>query len=173
ATGAYPLSYQWKLQGIDVPGATRSLLILTNLQPDQAGEYTVRVRNGFGEESSAIASLYLAPLQIDRQPQSQARAVGDSISFDVMVRGIEPLHYQWRHNGTDIPGGTERNLRLDALADSDSGGYGVIITNDYGQVLSATAQLTIFPVLITDQPKDQVSYRGGNASFSVTCNGIT
>ena len=45
AQGVEPLSYQWQLNGVDVSGATTASLDLTNVQPTQAGEYTVVVSN--------------------------------------------------------------------------------------------------------------------------------
>lgn len=172
ATGAYPLSYQWKLRGEAIPGATRSLLILKNLQPDTAGEYTVQVSNALGDSTSGPASLYLKGLQIDRQPESQTQYLGGSAKFEVVVRGPEPLHYQWRHNGNDVPGATERALELQGLAESDVGEYSVRVTNEHGEVLSANAQLRVQPLLITEPPKDQVSFRGGSAIFSVGSSGV-
>src|SRR6185436_1802208 len=40
ATGSAPLQYQWRFQGVDVPGATQSSLALLNAQPSQAGGYS-------------------------------------------------------------------------------------------------------------------------------------
>jgi alpha-tubulin suppressor-like RCC1 family protein len=172
ATGAYPLSYQWKLRGEAIPGATRSLLILTNLQPDQAGEYTVQVSNAVGQSTSSSASLYLKGLQIDRQPESQTQYLSGTAGFEVVVRGLEPLRYQWRHNGNDLPGATERTLEIQGLAEAHAGAYSVKVTNEHGEILSSSAQLTVQPVVVTEPPKDQVSYPGGNVSFSVASSGV-
>lgn len=48
ASGAWPLSYQWQFTGADLPGATGPVLVLTNLQPGQAGTYSVKVSNALG-----------------------------------------------------------------------------------------------------------------------------
>jgi hypothetical protein len=57
AEGPPPLRYQWRLNGVDLPGATSPELILTNVQPAQAGEYTLRVTNSFAAVLSASARL--------------------------------------------------------------------------------------------------------------------
>src|SRR5262249_12414866 len=52
ALGAPPLSYQWRLQGQELPDATNAILVLENLVPDQSGTYSVVVSNAFGSLTS-------------------------------------------------------------------------------------------------------------------------
>ncbi len=57
ATGGRPLSYQWQLNGIDLPEGTNSVLHLTNISLAQAGAYTVVVSNSYGSVVSQPAVL--------------------------------------------------------------------------------------------------------------------
>ncbi len=57
ASGAGPLAYQWQFDGATLAGATNSMLSLTNVQPAQAGAYTVVVTNRVGAVTSAPARL--------------------------------------------------------------------------------------------------------------------
>jgi len=63
AIGLNPLSYQWRFNGMnladggDVTGATTPTLTLLNVQPAQAGLYSVVVGNASGTVTSANASL--------------------------------------------------------------------------------------------------------------------
>jgi hypothetical protein len=57
ALGAAPLSYQWKFNGTTISGATNAMLTLTNLHPNQAGNYNVRVANSFGAVTSSNAMV--------------------------------------------------------------------------------------------------------------------
>ncbi len=57
ATGTLPLSYQWQHNDSVLPGATRSLLNLADLQPDDDGVYSVVVTDGLGRTASAEAQL--------------------------------------------------------------------------------------------------------------------
>ncbi len=57
AYGALPLSYQWCLGGNAIGGATTSALTFGDLQPCNAGDYTVAVHNIFGTVVSATATL--------------------------------------------------------------------------------------------------------------------
>jgi len=55
ATGA--TSYQWRRNGVMIPGATSATLTLNNAQPTNAGIYTVAATNGSGTSVSRPAVL--------------------------------------------------------------------------------------------------------------------
>lgn len=57
ATGSSPLSYQWRLNGTNLAGATGSSLLLANVQPADGGAYDVLVSNPAGLAASAAATL--------------------------------------------------------------------------------------------------------------------
>jgi uncharacterized delta-60 repeat protein len=58
AIAAHPLFYQWQLNGTAIPGATNTLLTLTNLQSANLGDsYSVTISNGFTGVLSASATL--------------------------------------------------------------------------------------------------------------------
>jgi len=57
AGGTSPLSYQWSLNNVGIPGATNASLVLTNVQRSQAGSYAVVVTNAYGAATSSNAVL--------------------------------------------------------------------------------------------------------------------
>jgi|GEM_PF-477428 len=63
ASGAEPLSYQWRLGSVDladgarIDGAMGASLSITNVQSSDAGDYTVVVSNAFGAVTSQVAVL--------------------------------------------------------------------------------------------------------------------
>jgi hypothetical protein len=57
AGGKAPLSYQWRVSGTNIAGATGSALTFSNVQSAQAGSYSVRVTNAFGSILSSNATL--------------------------------------------------------------------------------------------------------------------
>ena len=60
-SGSMPMSYQWTLRGNSIPGATNSVLSLTNVQPNIAGSYKVAVSNSVGSTTSEAAILTVYP----------------------------------------------------------------------------------------------------------------
>lgn len=61
AAGAEPISYQWKKNGVEIPGANAAVLVLPGVQPGlDGGVYTCSVENAEGSEESAAAVLTVA-----------------------------------------------------------------------------------------------------------------
>jgi hypothetical protein len=57
AEGKPPLSYQWKFNGVNLPGATSESLTLSKVALNQSGNYTVTISNAAGAVTSEPASL--------------------------------------------------------------------------------------------------------------------
>jgi subtilase family serine protease len=57
AIGSPLLSYQWRLNGAPIAGATSTQLVLNNLGLESAGVYSISVTNSYGTTTSVVASL--------------------------------------------------------------------------------------------------------------------
>lgn len=57
ATGSAPLTYQWRKDGENIPGATAATLSLDDVTIAAAGDYDVVVSNAAGSATSTIATL--------------------------------------------------------------------------------------------------------------------
>ncbi|MBX3737116.1 MAG: immunoglobulin domain-containing protein [Candidatus Didemnitutus sp.] len=62
ATGTPTPTYQWRRNGLDLPGATSSTLSFTNLHPNDAGQISVAVTNASGTIVSNVVALTVNPL---------------------------------------------------------------------------------------------------------------
>ena len=179
AEGTEPLSYQWSFNGTNLLDATDALLVLTNVQLSDAGNYAVLVTNeaGFELSSNALLTVQLPAVAptIVVQPTNQAVFVGDTASFSVVAEGTEPLSYQWSFNGTNLLDATDALLVLTNVQLSDAGNYAVLVTNEVGFELSSNALLTVqLPAVaptIVVQPTNQTVLVGGTVSFSVVAEG--
>jgi hypothetical protein len=61
ATCATPLSYQWRIGGVNIAGATNSILQFTGIQFGNAGPYTVVVTSPGGSVTSSVAIVSVLP----------------------------------------------------------------------------------------------------------------
>lgn len=52
--------YQWRLNEVDIPGATNTVLLITNVTSADTGAYRVVVGNGQNSATSACANLWLS-----------------------------------------------------------------------------------------------------------------
>lgn len=57
AFGKRPLAYQWFLNGLAIANATSRTLVRTNLQPGDAGDYSVKVTGGDGSSAMSEPAL--------------------------------------------------------------------------------------------------------------------
>jgi alpha-tubulin suppressor-like RCC1 family protein len=172
ASGTRPLTYQWRLNGVALPGATNPILTLTNLLPPQAGLYSVSLSNRYGIAVSEEARLIVPPLEIATQPLSQTQYAGGTVTFDLGLGGPKPFYYQWQAHGTNLPGATNATLELAELRLDQSGPYSVAVSNVWGALVSAAAQLTVLPSRITSQPQSSVNPAGATVTISVSVQGV-
>jgi hypothetical protein len=70
---------------------------------------------------------------------------GDTFHLSVSANGTPPLHYQWRHTGTNVPGATSSVASFSSVTTTDSGAYDVVITNAFGSITSAVVNVTVVP----------------------------
>jgi hypothetical protein len=179
ATGSAPLGYQWQLNGVSlanggrISGAKTNTLSITNVQPADAGSYTLVVSNAAGIATSAVAFLTVTgPPAITAQPASQSVVAGANVSFSVTASGTAPLSYQWQFNGANLSGATSTSLTLAGVQPANGGNYSVMVTNPAGSVTSAVAVLTVLvPPVITTQPQSLTNVAGTTATFSATATG--
>lgn len=68
ARGSLPLSYQWRFNGVDIPGGTNATLPLNQLSYEQTGFYSVEVGNVFGSTNSIKLFLNVAQVLIAGTP---------------------------------------------------------------------------------------------------------
>ena len=106
--------------------------------------------------SFSMALANAGPPVIIQQPQSATMSPGGTVLFKVSAVGAVPLTYQWRLNGTDLPGETSSTLLLSSAKVTDSGSYSVAVTGPAGTRMSAAALLQVtaspFTVLWANPP---------------------
>ena len=92
AEGAPPLQYQWLFNGALLPGATNATLVLSNVQPAQAGSYALVASNALGLVASSPAVLTVLPmvtgpgsLDFSFDPTRGGELIGPASEFSEVV----------------------------------------------------------------------------------------
>jgi hypothetical protein len=163
AQGPEPLSYQWRYNGSDIPGATSAELTLANLHPRQAGAYSVLVFNPAGsvESASAQLSIVLPPVitlhpigravYIKPDPRAANLPNGTNVTFTVAAAsGNSAISYQWRFNNTIIAGATSPSLTMTNVQLEHEGNYTCAVSDSIATVVSSPARLApwLQPVVV-------------------------
>jgi len=103
-----------------------------------AGFYRARFVSGY------VGAGGVAP-RITLQPLSRVADTAQEVRFTVAASGDAPLAYQWRRNGSAIPGATTNSYTLSSAQVTHSGDYTVVVVNHAGSVTSRVATLTVHP----------------------------
>lgn len=174
ATGTAPLSFQWRRNGVNIPGATNSSFTTPATVPgDNGALFSVVVSNIVGNTPSNDALLTVRTFPTTSNPSNQTVCSGSPASFQV-TGGGGGLSFLWFRNGSQINGATSSVLNLATTAPGDSGStFFCRVSNACGSVNSGNATLTVNTApAITVQPQATLFVvEGGQAQFSVTASG--
>jgi hypothetical protein len=194
AAGTPPFSYQWQFNGTSIGGATSSVLALTNVQPTQAGSYTIQVTSLYGSATSSNAILTINPAPPCAPPPSglvswwrgegdcldaigtnngtlqngatfAAGLVGQSFAFD----GVNDYVKIPRAAGLDVGGQVTIDFWMKADPSSPIGSrVAGLVGSDYYGMEIGTAQAGVYLFVSTDGGATFVTTadaNGGGASF--------
>ncbi len=151
--GVAGVTYQWQFNGVNITGATSASLTLTNVQTTDDGSYQVIISNDAGYVTSDVATFTLiTPPVITSQtlPTNVICIEGNYLSFAATATAPGqfdgyPLTYQWKLDGTNLPGETTTSY---SFAASSSGVYSLVASNAAGSV-SASWQVTLTNIDVT------------------------
>ena len=157
AFGLAPLQYQWRMNGIAIPGATNSILILTNTTVAASGNYSVLVSNSSVTNSSSTVMLTVNPPSApvfaqEPTPVTTTNYAGGFATFTASVNGTPPISLQWQHDGVNIPNANSSTLVLGDLQTTTSGNYTLSASNSFGATNSLPANLVVLPLPGSSKP---------------------
>jgi hypothetical protein len=189
ASSTTPIRYQWRFNGVSIPGATNTSLTVTNVQLVQEGVYDAAITDGAGTIFSAPA--YLQPLitpVVVRAPLSQNVGAGGEVTLSISISGHPaPFTYEWRRGSTgvltNVTAATNNFYSFSVPTVSTSLTYRVVVrnlANPQPGVASSVATITVLPDTDNDGIPDawEVAYNLGtndvaDAALDVDGDGMT
>jgi hypothetical protein len=113
-------TYQWQLNGIDIPGATSSLYTAA-----VAGDYNVKVTNASNVTATSLSvavTIVAPPAAVVNASGPLNYCIGGNLTLDANTGN--GLTYEWFLDGLPLPGGTNATIPV-----SSAGNYTVVVTN--------------------------------------------
>lgn len=89
---------------------------------------------------------------------------GQNATFSTTASGSEPITYQWQFNGTNLDGAINSTLNLTNVPLSAAGCYQITVSNLFGSVVGASANLTVL--------RSTPQFVGVANSFCISSNGL-
>ena len=143
--GQPPLSFQWRTNGIPIPGATGLTYGKASASTNDSGNYDIVITNAYGAVTSQVVVVTINPAvppSIVQPPVARVVYAGGAASFTVVAGGTTPFTYQWQHAGTNLPGATNATVLVTGVDATKTGAYTVWVTNVAGNN-SASATLSL------------------------------
>ncbi len=171
ASGTAPFTYQWKLDGSNIAGATNSSVAIDTTSMS-FGSHTVDVVvGGTCGNVTKSASLTVQASTSATTPTDQTVCQGATASFATTASGTGPFTYQWKLDGSNIAGATNSSAAIDTTS-LTVGGHtvDVVVSGACGSV-TKSASLTVQANTSATTPANQSVCQGAMASFSTTASG--
>lgn len=123
----------------------RDLFILRNTDPNSDVTLMTNFTASLYVNGDAFITAQFARISpiITTQPANKTILSRGNAYFEAEAIGRQPLNYQWRKNGLNIPGATAARLTLNSVTAADSDCYSVVVWNSFGSVESAPACLAV------------------------------
>lgn len=146
AGGTPPLSYQWRKDGGDIPGATNASLTIDQVTAADAGVYDVVVTNTCGEVTSDPARLTIIP--IPAPPMSASANPNPAcagVSVTLSASGGSGGAFKWYEDGCGQGESIGEGRSIPISAPSADTTYYVRVEDACGNSQCASVTLTVDP----------------------------
>jgi hypothetical protein len=172
AQGTAPLTFDWRVGGSSLTGATNATLALNNIQTNQAGNYTVVITNLYGSVTSSVAAVTVArfPQTISFVALTSRRVDDPPIRLGATSSSGLAVSYSSSDSGVASISGSIIFIAGTGSANITASQAGDSIFLPATNVIQSLT-ITGIPPSITAQPTNLVVSATSNAVFGVTAKG--
>jgi hypothetical protein len=182
ASGITTPKLQWQVSGDDgltysnIPGATRSKLVITASAATNGNLYRAVFTNLAGVAASPPAALTVSfALPVGTRPQALTVAPGMPVTLTAVTKGSPIQWFVSTNKGktyTAISGATLATLSLTPQLSDNGSLYQAVLTTTRGPVKTGAVTLTVdTPPTVTAGPTDQTVIFGLAALFTASAGG--
>jgi hypothetical protein len=147
------IMYQWIKDGVDlvddmnITGSMTSALNIASSEIANEGEYAVRIYS-----NNNMTGVVSTPFDLDVKEGpaitqdldvASNLSAGDPLNLSVTATGDADLRYEWFKDGVSVQDDIVNTYSIPATATGDTGEYFVVISNDCGQIQSASTIVTV------------------------------
>ena len=149
--GLGAISYQWTAAGSNISGAYGSSLTLTESQAGKKIAVVASYTDGQGHAESVASNNTATVKNLNDQPTGEvtisgALKVGQTLTVDNTLTdadGLGAISYQWKANGLDIDGATDREYTLTAAEKDQTMSVVASYTDGHGTPESIPSAATL------------------------------
>ncbi len=139
-------SLRWRRGGIDIPGATTTVLDIGPVTSADAGTYSLIAENECGAVMSATATLQVTGgPQVVLYPNEVAMCPGAAVTFIASIETTGLFTAEWTKDGVTIPGAMGASYAIASAGPADAGVYAALITDACGTTESNVLVATLSP----------------------------
>ena len=168
ADGLGTFGYQWKADGVDIPGATAATLLLGAAQVGKVIGLVVRYVDGHGTPESASAAVTNPVASVNAAPTGTVSVTGIATQGQMLAAvntlsdadGLGPITYQWRADEQPIAFGLGNFFLLTEAQVGKRITVSANYTDARGTLESVTSTATRLVVNLNDLPGGAVVVSG-------------
>jgi hypothetical protein len=134
-----PLSNGTSQSGSFISGADTGTLTVSGAKAGDAGVYWMVARNEKGAtavSSRCEVAVWVPPVVTSQPVAPTGLRVGDPLVLTAVVRGAQPMFYQWRKDGVAGRWSSTPSLTINKTTAASAGKYVLVAVNPTGTVVS-------------------------------------